>query len=196
MSKRLTLSSNEETFVLFFFDANLCILIYMQYQVKTAIEGSHTITRHVNRIAMFMSKRLLFIMFAIFSTLSHWGRVTYICVGNLTIIASDNGSSPSHYLNQCWIIVDWALRKKVQWKNNQNSFIFIKEMHWKSRLQNVSASTCYTKLLKGQWCEDFSFQRGSFKNSYYTDTHCGSIVSIGILVFQAINCDWDIYRIW
>ena len=25
---------------------------------------------------------------------SHWGRVTLICVGNLTIIGSDNGLSP------------------------------------------------------------------------------------------------------
>ena len=27
-------------------------------------------------------------------TLTHWGRVTHICVGNLTIIVSDNGLSP------------------------------------------------------------------------------------------------------
>ena len=26
--------------------------------------------------------------------LSHWGRVMHICVGDLTIIASDNGLSP------------------------------------------------------------------------------------------------------
>ena len=35
--------------------------------------------------------------------------MTHICVGNLTIIGSDNGLSPgtapSHYLNQCWNIV-------------------------------------------------------------------------------------------
>ena len=29
------------------------------------------------------------------SVLTHWGRVTHICVGNLTIIGSDNGLSPS-----------------------------------------------------------------------------------------------------
>ena len=27
-------------------------------------------------------------------SLTHWGRVTYICIGNLTIIGSDNGLSP------------------------------------------------------------------------------------------------------
>ena len=29
-----------------------------------------------------------------FKLLTHWGRVTHICVGNLTIIGSDNGLSP------------------------------------------------------------------------------------------------------
>ena len=28
------------------------------------------------------------------SCLTHWGRVTHICVGKLTIIGSDNGLSP------------------------------------------------------------------------------------------------------
>ena len=40
--------------------------------------------------------------------LTHWGRVTHICVGNLIIIGSDNGllpgRAPSHFLNQCWNI--------------------------------------------------------------------------------------------
>ena len=28
------------------------------------------------------------------SNLTHWGRVTHICVGNIAIIGSDNGLSP------------------------------------------------------------------------------------------------------
>ena len=36
--------------------------------------------------------------------LTHWGRVTHICVGNLTTIASDNGLSP-----------DW--RQAIVWTN-------------------------------------------------------------------------------
>ena len=43
--------------------------------------------------------------------LTHWGRVTHICVGNLTIIGS----------------VDWTPGNKFQWNGNQNSYIFIKE---------------------------------------------------------------------
>ena len=36
-------------------------------------------------------------------------------------------SAPSHYLNKCWFIVNWILRKKFQWKFNRNSNIFVRE---------------------------------------------------------------------
>ena len=69
--------------------------------------------------------------------LTHWGRVTHICVSNLTIIVSDKRlsawSAPSHYLNQCWNIVNWTLRNKLQWNFNWNSNIFIQE----NALENV-----------------------------------------------------------
>ena len=34
--------------------------------------------------------------------LTHWGRVTHICVGNLTIIGSDNGLSPGRRQAITW----------------------------------------------------------------------------------------------
>ena len=34
---------------------------------------------------------------------------------------------PSHYLNQCWNIVSWTHRNKLQWNFNQNSYIFFQE---------------------------------------------------------------------
>ena len=34
--------------------------------------------------------------------LTHWGRVTHICVGKLTIIASDNGMSPGRRQAIIW----------------------------------------------------------------------------------------------
>ena len=42
-------------------------------------------------------------------------------------------SAPSHYLNQCWNIVNWILRNKLQWNFNRNSNIFIQE----NALENV-----------------------------------------------------------
>ena len=34
---------------------------------------------------------------------------------------------PSHYLNQCWVIVNWTLTNKLQWNFNQNTKFFIHE---------------------------------------------------------------------
>ena len=45
--------------------------------------------------------------------LTHWGRVTHRCAGNLIIIVV--WSIPSHYLNQCWNIVNLAFRNQLQW---------------------------------------------------------------------------------
>ena len=33
--------------------------------------------------------------------------------------------APSHYLNQCQVIVNWALQNKLHWNFNQNSKLFI-----------------------------------------------------------------------
>ena len=46
-------------------------------------------------------------------------------------------SAPSHHLNQCWIIVNWAIRNKLQWNFNRNPNIFMKKKYaWKCCLQN------------------------------------------------------------
>ena len=36
-------------------------------------------------------------------------------------------SATSHYLNQCWDIVNWTLMNKLQWNFNRYSSIFIQE---------------------------------------------------------------------
>ena len=36
-------------------------------------------------------------------------------------------TAPSHYLNQCWYIVNWTQWNKFQWNVNRNSYIFIQE---------------------------------------------------------------------
>ena len=33
--------------------------------------------------------------------------------------------APSHYLNQCWVIVNWTLTNEIQWNRNLNLRIFI-----------------------------------------------------------------------
>ena len=44
---------------------------------------------------------------------------------------------PSHYLNQCWVIVSWTLRNKLQWNIN--------------RIQNFSFTKIHRKILSAKW---------------------------------------------
>ena len=94
--------------------------------------------------------------------LTHWGRD--ICVG-------DNHhcfrwflvtwSAPSHYLNQCWNIINWILRNKLQWNFNPNANIFIRENAFESvvcemaailsRLQCVKTYLFKAVLVYKQW---------------------------------------------
>ena len=62
------------------------------------------------------------LIFHIYSTklyttcITHWGRVTHVCVGNLTIIGSDNGLSPGRRQAIIWtnagILSIWPLATK------------------------------------------------------------------------------------
>ena len=60
----------------------------------------HQITRDLvglfSELSMFYQPRDVFFYLrdTICCLLTHWGRVTHICVGNLTTIGSDNGLSP------------------------------------------------------------------------------------------------------
>ena len=60
--------------------------------------------------------------------LTHWGRVTHICVSKLTIIGSDNGLSPVRRQAIIWTYAGILLiRPKLQWNVNRTSNIFIHE---------------------------------------------------------------------
>ena len=70
------------------------------------------------------------------AALTHWGRVTHICVSDLTSIGSDNGLSPGRrqaiIRTKCWNIVNKTLRNKLQWIFSRNSNIFIQENAFES----------------------------------------------------------------
>ena len=52
-----------------------------------------------------------------------WSWVKHACLSKLVIIDSDNALAP----NQCWLIVIWTTRNKIQWNSNPNSTIFSQE---------------------------------------------------------------------
>ena len=64
--------------------------------------------------------------------LTYWGRVTHICVGDITIIRSDNGLSPVRHQAIIGNIVNSILRNKIQLIFTRNSYIFIHEQTFKS----------------------------------------------------------------
>ena len=68
---------------------------------------------------------------------SHWFR--YWLVAYL---------APSHYLNQCWVIVNWTLTNKVRWNFNQNTRLFIHE----NALENFICKTVAI-LSRGGWVD-------------------------------------------
>ena len=51
---------------------------------------------------------------------------------NQVSIGTDNGLSPSHYLNQCCVIFNWIHRKQLQWNFNQNTKFSFTKMHPKT----------------------------------------------------------------
>ena len=65
------------------------------------------------------------------------------------LIGSSNNwpySAPSHYLNQCWWIVNWTLGDKRQWNFNQNTKFFIHE----NAFENIVCEMV-SILSRGRW---------------------------------------------
>ena len=59
--------------------------------------------------------------------LPHWGRVTQICVSNLTIVGSDNGTEQAITWTNAGILLIGPLGANVSEIFNQNSYILIQE---------------------------------------------------------------------
>ena len=82
--------------------------------------------------------------------LTHWGRVTHICVGNIAITGSDNGLSPGRRQDIIWTNAEMLLMGPLGTNFSEiliemHTFSF-KKMHLKCHLENgshfVSASMC------------------------------------------------------
>ena len=74
--------------------------------------------------------------------LTHWGRVTHICVGKLIIIGSDNGLSPGRRQAIIWTNAGILLIGPL-WTNFSDIFIEIQTFSLKKiRLKMSSAKCC------------------------------------------------------
>ena len=73
--------------------------------------------------------------------LTHWGRVTHICVGNLTIIGSGNGLSPGRRQAITWINAGLLLIGPL--RTNFNEILF--------GIQTFSFKKMHLKMSSGKW---------------------------------------------
>ena len=55
-------------------------------------------------------------------------------------------SAPSHYLNQCWSVVNWTLRNKLKWNSNQYTKLLFMVL-----LPIMSSGKMVAILSKGVW---------------------------------------------
>ena len=101
--------------------------------------------------------RLKWGSYYLISSLHTLGLITYINIKSYKILLDLNKwcvdkyfqiahSVPSHYLNQCWVSINWTLTNKLQWNLNQNA-ISLKKLIRKYCMLNgsyfVSASMWY-----------------------------------------------------
>ena len=116
--------------------------------------------------------------------------MTRICVSKLAIIGSDNGLSPdifwrllvpSLYLNQCWNIVNWTLRNKLQWILNRNLYLFIEENALSKKIQNfvltMTAILPRPHCVKYIFCLETEMRHQQQNNSYpkISPTACNEV---------------------
>ena len=102
-------------------------------RMQSIIRKDHKITKYVcfpGRCSTYVS-------------LTQWGRQTHICVTKLShhwFILWLVAWSPSHYLTQCWNIVNWTLSNKLQWNPNRNSYIFIHKNAFENVICEMASS--------------------------------------------------------
>ena len=74
---------------------------------------------------------------------THWGRETHICVRkpgrHWFRYWFAAWPALSHYLNQCWDIVNWTLRNKLRWNLHRNSCTFIEEYAFENFIWEMAA---------------------------------------------------------
>ena len=133
-----------------------CTMIYPRDRIRFDMIIKAISHSHFPLISIFMLQRiyrLFSLAMQIYTpntSLSHWGRVTHVCVDNLTINGSGNGLSPGRHPTIIWTNVGILLIGPLG-TNFSGILIEIrtfsfKKMYLKCRLDNVghfvSASIC------------------------------------------------------
>ena len=66
--------------------------------------------------------------------------------------------APSHYLNQCWDIVNSYLKNKLQGNLKRNSYISIQENAFENIIWKIAAILSQLQCVKGEFQQAVAFQ--------------------------------------
>ena len=105
---------------------NIVSLVYFT-KCKSSLNPTFNFIIFINLISLFQGSYSVVVFILLYSKL-YLFMYHLRSMLKLTTIGSDNGmSAPSHYLNQCWNIINWTLRNKLRWYFNWNPYFFIQE---------------------------------------------------------------------
>ena len=120
----------------------------------------NSLASHVENVQMLRDWRskyfwdYLFIYHVWYKYLSHWGRVTHICVSKLTIIGSDNGLSPGRRRAIIWTnygkLLVGSLGTNFSGFSIENSPVFIQENALGNVVYEMTAI-----LIRPQWINGY-----------------------------------------
>ena len=129
-------------------------------------------------------------------TLTHCSLVTHICFKlghqwlrkwHVFCLVS------SHSLNQCWLIVNWTHRNKIQWTFDPNTNIFFEEKGFKMLLTKCEPFWSDLGLLTLEyWCPNQSDIQFPSQQGYITVM---SHEHHGILNYKQLNCLFNNFRL-
>ena len=93
--------------------------------------------------------------------LTHWGRVTQKCIGNQTIIGSDNGLSPGRRQDIIWsnagILLIWTLGTSFSEILSKIHTFSLKKIHFKMSSAKWRQVQSMWKLWKAGWLDGYHF---------------------------------------
>ena len=137
------------------------------------------------------------------SHLTHWGRVTQICVGNLTIIGSDNGLSPGRHQAITWTNAGLLLIRP--WGTNFSEILIgiqtfsFKKMHLKmssAKWRNICLGLNVLNE-RYRWSNKFlPAMDGTVKQTRLQSWCINNIVSIPLYLVMLLWCPFPHWYIW
>ena len=89
-------------------------------------------------------------------------------------------------LNQCWHIVNWGLRNKVQCNSNQNTKLFIHEHAFEKVVCEMVVI-----LSKGRWLDFCRLNRFQHHTSYSTHSCVTETDPYGLLKYTFVVLSWN-----